>query len=639
MADLSQYSTEELMAMRGSAQPKQSVGLAGVDTETLLKARKHALENNGEIPGFLESATRGAVQGVTLGLSDEIYGGAKAAGGIFAGDFNVTDNYQRFRDEERAANKKAQEANPKTYLGANIVAGAVVPGGAALKGATLAGKVARGAAMGAGLGFGESEADVLSGEMAGDVAKGAAYGAGAVAGTEAAIKGLKGISKGIGALGRKTGLARPKADAEYIQDAAKAIGAEATPGQLFDSPNIQARESVLAQATGSIGGRGLRKQIRGNQEAAKGAAESIVKDASGTTAFEVGQKVEMQLTEDVAKKLKPAEDIYGFYENKFRLMKPKTGELRTFAEEMKDEFKFDDDALKTINDFQSKLTRVKNLDDLKKLRSTVGAQLRVSEGTERQALGEIYGRLTAARSEALISRAQSLGDDAYMTVKKNIEKADKIYRDTIGEVNNVFMQRGRPSPISPKRTAENFFSRTPEGERIAKILKTNDPAKIEGVKRSFPEAFEQLRAGMLEDISQRSELKGEVNPRKLVKIVKGMQPETANLIFGADGVQKAKALSRVLDSIPEKVGPSGTPAGHFQFTSIADPKFYFDQFSMLSKEQIQNFLTNPTTGRGWLLGAAKRLDTPRARGAAVFGANALIPRESQRSPLLPAEGI
>lgn len=144
----------------------------------------------------LESLGRGALQGVSLGFADEIYGGVKgAANWIGGGEFG--DTYAKERDAVREANRQAQEANPTSYFAGEIGGGFAVPGGAALAGAkgaralANAGLKARslssakgGMAYGAAYGLGKGEGDIesqafstLGGGVAGGVVGGLLPGA------------------------------------------------------------------------------------------------------------------------------------------------------------------------------------------------------------------------------------------------------------------------------------------------------------------------------------------------------------------------------------------------------------------------------------------------------------------------------
>lgn len=176
----------------------------------LMEARKRGLIPGGEsrdtpaptapeVSG-LESFGRGALQGVTFGFGDEIYGGLAGAADFITGKGF---NYEQNRDSVREANRKAQEANPGTYLIGEIGGGVAVPfgvAGAAARAPSMVGNAARitglapevtqaatfgqrvgtGARMGASYGglygAGTSEGENI-GEVVADTAKGVAGGA------------------------------------------------------------------------------------------------------------------------------------------------------------------------------------------------------------------------------------------------------------------------------------------------------------------------------------------------------------------------------------------------------------------------------------------------------------------------------
>lgn len=162
-----------------------------------------------------ESLARGAAQGASLGFADEISGGVEALWEKAKG--NPTEFgklYEIARNESRENFKKAQEANPGTYMAGEIgggVATAFVPGVAAAKGAKLANVAARAAGFGGAAGAGYSEADNVGGVLK-DAATGAVLG-GALAGA-APLVGKVAARAGVGA----------KNSAERL--AARAVGAE-----------------------------------------------------------------------------------------------------------------------------------------------------------------------------------------------------------------------------------------------------------------------------------------------------------------------------------------------------------------------------------------------------------------------------
>lgn len=142
--------------------------------------------------GQLEAGVRGAADYASFGFADELE--AMLRSGAITGE-----EYEKKRDELREIYKQAAEQHPLTYHGAGLAAGFALPigglGGFATKGATLGGKIARSALMGAGMGglagAGTSEAADTSGLLK-DIGTGAA--AGAIAGP--AVEG------GLSAIGR-----------------------------------------------------------------------------------------------------------------------------------------------------------------------------------------------------------------------------------------------------------------------------------------------------------------------------------------------------------------------------------------------------------------------------------------------------
>lgn len=201
--------------------------------EEAASKKKPAFNPNAEFevvddPGIskTESALRGTASGVTMSFADEIYGAGKGfiddVKGIFVDDgspkvevqrdefgrvintdeLNRSSTYEQHRDEYRAADKAAQEANPLTYGGFQIAGGmvspvnALLPGAAGAKGLAATAKTAKAAGlfsretakqiglMGVGSGVaggitgaGMSEGNAL--DVAKDTALGTAVGTGA----------------------------------------------------------------------------------------------------------------------------------------------------------------------------------------------------------------------------------------------------------------------------------------------------------------------------------------------------------------------------------------------------------------------------------------------------------------------------
>jgi hypothetical protein len=165
----------------------------GVEETSLDDGFEEVQMSSEEPPSKIDSALTGAAQGATLGFSDELKGAGKAAYDVATTDSelqNLMNLYEQYRDIERAKIKKAEIANPKSYLAGNVAAGigtAFIPGLgplSALKAGASAGKViGQGAVLGGLAGAGTSDVDLTEptmqnvSEFSRDAALGAGVGA------------------------------------------------------------------------------------------------------------------------------------------------------------------------------------------------------------------------------------------------------------------------------------------------------------------------------------------------------------------------------------------------------------------------------------------------------------------------------
>jgi muramidase (phage lysozyme) len=148
----------------------------------------------------MEAGARGVATGVTANFYDELRG-LMEAGGLnpkdpaslgallsgaykyWTGDPKAAETYDMTAARERGLTQKAEADQPVASIGGNLVGGAVLPVGAAARGATLAERATQGARVGAAVGG-------LSGVGAGDDTAGRIAGGAVGAGTGAVIGNL-----------------------------------------------------------------------------------------------------------------------------------------------------------------------------------------------------------------------------------------------------------------------------------------------------------------------------------------------------------------------------------------------------------------------------------------------------------------
>jgi hypothetical protein len=288
------------------------------------------------------------------------------------------------------------------------------------------------------------------------------------------------------------------------------------------------------------------------------------------------------------------------------------------------------DGQAAISKFEGIINEVKNLDDLKILRTNVGAAKRGAVANKNweaaRALGDLEGGLTDLRSQTLINSFEKAADGEL--AKAEIQAADKIYASTIRDLESVVGKKLNKG--SPKRELDAFLEKTPEIARINKILKTNDPKQIAKLRESFPDVFEAARAAKIAEIAKKAQPGEDINPRTLAKTIAALPVETKNLLFGDEAAKKADYLKTYLDSLPGKlVGPSGTPEGlrWLDVMNLVNPLYYAKQLTSLGKPALSHFYTAAPLGKDIFTTMGRVSETGVAKAGTTAAANtgSLIP--------------
>lgn len=501
---------------------------------------------------------------------------------------------------EAAAGGIATGAKVMGAIGAPATGGSSILAGSLVGGAATAGVEWLKQLAGIGLGIREETNE--------EIGKKFLEGAVIPAGLSVIGKGLQKTGKAIGWGLGKAGIAKLKPNAQQIQEAAKVVGTKPTPGQLFATPSIVKREAFMAQESSRLAGMPLRATIKANKEAMEETAESLIADVSTRTSFEAGELAEKQILDSISEKLAPAEAIYQQFDELFKDTMAYTGNIRST---------WDDLIVEGIG--KDTLAKFKNIDDLvslqdvKKFREVIGRRglFAHPDPDVRYAAKKLYAAATEDRADTLLKQAGKMGEDAL----EQIKQADSIYKKTAGEVEAVFGKASR----GVKGTVKNFFEKTPEIQRISKIIKTNDPKKIQAAKEAFPEAFETLKDAKLNEIFRRGITNGRVNTKRLTKAILDLPEETARLLFNESALEKVKALQLLAQEAPEMFNPS--KSGEFiEFAKgMVNPvTFIIKQLDGLGRVTIQRAVTNPAVRKDLIGNIGKALDSEIAKSAALF---------------------
>lgn len=224
------------------------------------------VKRSGTIGETIDAAVRGVANAVTFGFADRLAAGAGAATGV-GGEFG---EYSKNLEKQRAIDKANLEEHPVATIGGELAGSFALPVGAAARMATLPGRMAATAGMGAAQGalYGAGGSPDLTNvpQVAGNMAAGGAVG-GLVGVLAPPV--VEGIGKGASFLLNKTtipqtirGYRNPEGSAarlisDTVERDARTGSSRLTPGEFEDAVKV-GQPAVAAD----LGGTGIRNLAR-----------------------------------------------------------------------------------------------------------------------------------------------------------------------------------------------------------------------------------------------------------------------------------------------------------------------------------------------------------------------------------------
>lgn len=532
------------------------------------------------------------MQGAAFGYGDELEGAEQAIIQSLGETFGLRDDdgksfsekYTEEREKRRVQLANAGEESPtlsKTAeiaggLASGLAIGRLMPG---VKATTMGGRLKDAAKVGAAYGavMDPGDEDGINPVQPIERAKNTAIGAGfAVA--------LGGAGELVPAVGTKmTGaakdmlkrvnswIAKDKPDAKEIKQAAEALGFKPTAGMLKDSPVVQKLESSLSQSP-SLPGMMVRREQRAAARKLQDAAEEITEDASQLTKFEAGEKAKSEITSNVKKRFKASTDDFNDlrqYTKDIPSTQRSVEAVSRNIQKIDEVSTFEDGAAASIAKSVIKVLEKKpSADQIKNLRTMVGkkaeAARRAGDG-ESQGIWKIYeklGRLeenTIKRGVLNSARNSDEGNLIASGMLGKLKGAKKSYSEQMSKIEDVGRVTKNRATKSPRSFTESIDDM--QSEKVAnKFFDLGNNKARRVTKDTFPEAFQTLRKQRLSEIRDKSMVKGELNPSKLIKQIDRLDDEAMKDLF-RESVSKSQAMKKVINSFPDKVGPSGTPEG------------------------------------------------------------------------------
>ena len=372
-----------------------------------------------------------------------------------------------------------------------------------------------------------------------------------------------------------------KLSAQKITEAAKRLGFEPTKGMITNNPTIKGLESSLEQSP-SVAGALVRHQTDKVRSGITKAVGELTKDTTSYSKFELGEQIKSGIMEKIAQRHAPiAEQFNKLRESTAFIDVPEKSKL-TLAQNF---MKHPDVALAPNSSWGSKaqqfgdyLLNAKSADDIKRLRTIVGKEIKASANpNEQRVLSSIYGSLTRLEENtikrAAISTARTSKEGAQVGRQMigELRQAKQGYKGLMTDIADV----SKAGSFKKSHSIEDFLDlvdNVPSEQIGERLFKTNDLKSLSIIEKQFPNEFSLMRQQKVTDLVNKSLIKGQLDAGKLTKAVKDMGPEVIKKIFGGKADAVLKDVQTVLDARPNMMGPSGTPQGQM-FMNMIDLPF------------------------------------------------------------------
>ena len=405
-------------------------------------------------------------------------------------------------------------------------------------------------------------APTASGTLEGtkELATGAMEGAGQEAGGQL-------IGKGLSAL--KTAA---KNTAPAISEAASRLGIKPTSGMTNSSPVAQGLESSLSQSP-TAAGMAVRSEVDPVREGLKTAAKDVLSGSSGKSSYEAGGEATKGLISDVGEKYNNVQDAYEPFNKELPKMKPDDESKWKLADQIsksgKGNLSLSSDVESFGNKVANKVMDSDSLGDIEEVRKQVSKSLnsayRSGDYNAVEGISKIEDHLNNFRDDQFQTLATQNGPSSGGEGTKMGSQMVSQYKQAQGTYKDLMSSLKEVGPALGIRTTNpkgfvDALQNMPE-EKLANVLsQTKSVRAAQTIQEHFPDTFDAIKQFKLGQIAEKSMSGDEIDPSKLVRESSKLSPEFRQMIFG-DKASKLSDIETLVNSLPAKMGPSGTPQG------------------------------------------------------------------------------
>jgi hypothetical protein len=363
--------------------------------------------------------------------------------------------------------------------------------------------------------------------------------------------------------------AQMKANFRQIQEATRALGAEATPGMLADSKIIQNIESAIESSPTLTGRSFTEKVIEPVRRAMRFTADSVFKDLPNDIPSDVGRSVKQGIQDELENRLTPTRAVYDKIRESTQYIPVNPTSLKRITNSFLDAHSTfpNSEQARAARAISQDLKEIVNVDMIKQYRGQVGDLYSAAQKKGDDHLvyvyGDLYKRLSLLEQNTMMreaikqSRTPKEGAKIGMELVDELKSANKNWKKVLDDIEEVAKRSGLKKPQS----VDDFLriiDDIPEEALADKLLNLKDKRSLEAMQNIFPDQYRIAREAKLGDLMKRTSTDGVVSPRKLVSTIEKLDDHTVEFLFGTEKKAALDNLKIVVRSFPTDVNPSGT---------------------------------------------------------------------------------
>jgi len=363
----------------------------------------------------------------------------------------------------------------------------------------------------------------------------------------------------------------PAGNKAEIEAAAGRLGAVPTKGMLSANPVVRGTESSLYQSP-SLAGELVKKDLNQVYKPVKEVTDQLLTPEVSRTLYETGDMAQKQLLGRITERQAELSKVYTQLEDRYGSIEL----AKSIKEQAKQEIMELDayrlgPAKAKAEELMTYIDNAETIGDVKKLRTLIGGMYSpVAPTIEKKLITESYDVFSKMREKALGGIKVGTAEET-AALQSAVKTTDKAYAESMKEFGVLDNILGGRESKSLSQIATKISEQTAE-QLSKKLFNMNNVDGLLELKAKFPEVFDTIKAYKISELAEKSMYKGEISPAKFVTSLKKVPLEARLLMLGEEGEQKFRDIKTLMDAMPDKIGPSGTPQG-LQFLDMLNVAF------------------------------------------------------------------